>query len=109
MYTDTGQKANRATMPARLPHPLRRDILPAAQLVRLQERPWHWTRPHVLVRSCPCCRARLSEMVMKCLIVNADDFGLSDGVNQAIMLGHRQGIITSATLMANGAGFASAV
>jgi len=48
-------------------------------------------------------------MIMKRLIVNADDFGLSDGVNQAIMLGHRQGIITSATLMANGAGFASAV
>lgn len=46
---------------------------------------------------------------MKRLIVNADDFGLSEGINQAIMLGHRQGIITSATLMANGAGFASAV
>ena len=46
---------------------------------------------------------------MKRLIVNADDFGLSHGINQAIMLGHRQGIITSATLMANGAGFAAAV
>lgn len=27
---------------------------------------------------------------MKRLVVNADDFGLSDGVNQAIMLGHRR-------------------
>jgi hopanoid biosynthesis associated protein HpnK len=46
---------------------------------------------------------------VKRLIVNADDFGLSEGINQAVMLGHRQGIITSATLMANGAGFATAV
>src|SRR5262245_50980457 len=46
---------------------------------------------------------------MKRLIVNADDFGLSEGINQAVMLGHRQGIITSATLLANGAGFATAV
>ena len=46
---------------------------------------------------------------MKRLIVNADDFGLSEGINHAVMLGHRQGIISSATLMANGAGFATAV
>src|SRR5574341_727397 len=46
---------------------------------------------------------------MKRLIVNADDFGLSEGINQAVMLGYRQGIITSATLIANGAGFAAAV
>src|SRR5919198_4988510 len=48
-------------------------------------------------------------MAMKRLIVNADDFGLSDGINRAVLLGHRQGVITSATLMANGAGFAAAV
>jgi len=35
------------------------------------------------------------------LIVNADDFGLTAGVNRAIVEGNRQGIITSATLMAN--------
>ena len=46
---------------------------------------------------------------MKKLIVNADDFGLTDGVNQAIIDGHRNGIITSTTLMANGMAFDSAV
>src|SRR5262245_42987845 len=46
---------------------------------------------------------------MKRLIVNADDFGLSEGINRAVVLGHRQGIVTSATLMANGGAFATAV
>ena len=46
---------------------------------------------------------------MKKLIVNADDFGLTEGVNRAIIHGHRNGIITSATLMANGEAFDSAV
>ncbi len=45
----------------------------------------------------------------KQLIVNADDFGLTDGVNRAVIEGHRHGIITSATLMANGRAFESAV
>jgi hopanoid biosynthesis associated protein HpnK len=35
------------------------------------------------------------------LIVNADDFGLTSGVNRAILEGNQSGIITSATLMAN--------
>jgi chitin disaccharide deacetylase len=34
------------------------------------------------------------------LIVNADDFGLTSGVNRAIMEMHRAGLVTSATLMA---------
>ena len=38
---------------------------------------------------------------MRRLIVNADDFGLTAGVNRAIAEGNRQGVITSATLMAN--------
>ena len=37
---------------------------------------------------------------MKRLIINADDFGLTNGVNQAIVELHRHGILTSATLMA---------
>jgi len=37
---------------------------------------------------------------VKRLIVNADDFGLTSGVNQAIVELHRHGILTSATLMA---------
>jgi hopanoid biosynthesis associated protein HpnK len=35
------------------------------------------------------------------LIVNADDFGLTAGVNRAIVEGNRHGVVTSATLMAN--------
>ena len=33
------------------------------------------------------------------LIVNADDFGLSRGVNRGIILAHERGIVTSASLM----------
>ena len=33
------------------------------------------------------------------LIVNADDFGLSEGVNDGIVRSHREGILTSASLM----------
>lgn len=44
---------------------------------------------------------------MKRLIVNADDLGLTD--NQAIVEGHTRGIITSASLLANGLAFESAV
>jgi predicted glycoside hydrolase/deacetylase ChbG (UPF0249 family) len=35
------------------------------------------------------------------LIINADDFGLTAGVNRAVVEAHGQGIVTSATLMAN--------
>jgi hopanoid biosynthesis associated protein HpnK len=35
------------------------------------------------------------------LIINADDFGLTSGVNRAIAEGNASGVITSATLMAN--------
>ncbi|MGZ4855597.1 MAG: carbohydrate deacetylase [Candidatus Angelobacter sp.] len=38
---------------------------------------------------------------MRRLIVNADDFGLTAGVNRAIADGNRAGVVTSATLMAN--------
>jgi chitin disaccharide deacetylase len=43
------------------------------------------------------------------LIVNADDFGLTSGVNRAIAEAHREGIVSSATLMASGAAFEDAV
>ncbi len=46
---------------------------------------------------------------MRRLIINADDFGLTAGVDRAIVEGHRNGVITSATLMANGRAFAGAV
>jgi chitin disaccharide deacetylase len=35
------------------------------------------------------------------LIINADDFGLSEGVNRAIAEAHKNGILTSTTLMTN--------
>jgi predicted glycoside hydrolase/deacetylase ChbG (UPF0249 family) len=37
--------------------------------------------------------------VLKQLIVNADDFGMSPGVNRGIIEAHRRGILTSASLM----------
>ena len=43
------------------------------------------------------------------LIINADDFGLTAGVNRSIEELHRAGVLSSATLMANGAAFADAV
>jgi predicted glycoside hydrolase/deacetylase ChbG (UPF0249 family) len=46
---------------------------------------------------------------MKRLIVNADDFGLTHGVNRAIVACHRRGIVSSTTLMATGACFDEAV
>lgn len=46
---------------------------------------------------------------MKQLILNADDFGLTRGINEGIIRAHREGILTSATLMANGPAFDDAV
>jgi predicted glycoside hydrolase/deacetylase ChbG (UPF0249 family) len=43
------------------------------------------------------------------LIINADDFGLTSGINRAILQLHRAGVLSSATLMANGPAFAEAV
>jgi hopanoid biosynthesis associated protein HpnK len=43
------------------------------------------------------------------LIINADDFGLTRGVNRAIVEGYELGIVSSATLMANGEAFDEAV
>jgi chitin disaccharide deacetylase len=43
------------------------------------------------------------------LIVNADDFGLTRGVNRAVVEAHSRGIVTSSTLMANGQAFDDAI
>jgi len=43
------------------------------------------------------------------LAVNADDFGFTTDVNDGIVAAHRNGILTSTTLMANGAAFDHAV
>ncbi|MGC2694195.1 MAG: ChbG/HpnK family deacetylase [Candidatus Angelobacter sp.] len=46
---------------------------------------------------------------MRRLIINADDFGLTSGVNRAIAEGNRSGVLTSATMMANARAFDEAV
>ena len=46
---------------------------------------------------------------MRRLIVNADDFGFTAGVNRAIVEAHTRGIVTSSTLMVNGRAFEDAV
>jgi hopanoid biosynthesis associated protein HpnK len=43
------------------------------------------------------------------LIVNGDDFGYSDAVNRAIVRAHREGVLTSASLMVNEPAAAQAV
>jgi predicted glycoside hydrolase/deacetylase ChbG (UPF0249 family) len=45
----------------------------------------------------------------KQLVVNADDFGFTPDVNSGIVDAHRHGILTAATLMANGDAFDDAV
>src|SRR6266850_1765937 len=46
---------------------------------------------------------------MKRLIVNADDFGFTRGVNRAVVRAFKTGIVTSTTIMANGEAFEDAV
>ncbi len=42
---------------------------------------------------------------MRRLVVNADDLGFTSGVNRAIVKAHMDGVVTSATVMANGSAF----
>jgi len=46
---------------------------------------------------------------LKRLIINADDFGFTRDVNAGIVNAHRNGVLTSTTLMANGDAFEDAV
>src|ERR1051325_5584813 len=46
---------------------------------------------------------------MKRLIVNADDFGMTSGVNRAVIDAHTLGMVTSTSLMATGDAFDAAV
>jgi hopanoid biosynthesis associated protein HpnK len=47
--------------------------------------------------------------VRRRLIVNADDFGRSPSINAAVIRAHREGILTTASLMVNEPGFEEAV
>jgi predicted glycoside hydrolase/deacetylase ChbG (UPF0249 family) len=47
--------------------------------------------------------------VVRRLIINADDFGLTHGINRGIAEAHLHGLVTSATLMAVALGFNGAV
>lgn len=50
-----------------------------------------------------------AEEGIKRVIINADDFGLCEGVNSGIIKAFREGILTSASLMTNTPGFEQAV
>ena len=43
------------------------------------------------------------------LIINADDFGMNESCNRAIVLAFQKGIITDTTLMANGHAYVHAI
>lgn len=45
---------------------------------------------------------------MRRLIINADDFGLTSGVNRGILEAYQRGVVTSATIIANGPAFSEA-
>ncbi len=45
---------------------------------------------------------------MKRLIINADDFGIHEKVNEGIVSAHEKGVLTSTTLLASGLAFADA-
>lgn len=47
--------------------------------------------------------------MLKKLVINADDFGLSSGVNRAVEQAWQQGILTQASLMAGGDAFDEAI
>lgn len=48
-------------------------------------------------------------MTERCLIVNADDFGASEGVNRGIVECHTDGVVTSTSLMVTGRAIDDAV
>lgn len=54
-------------------------------------------------------RSRGAARPVRRLVVNADDFGRSASINEAVIRAHREGILTSASLMVNEPGCAEAV
>lgn len=62
-----------------------------------------------MLRICGEGELERGERAVKNLIVNADDLGWTEGVNRGIAEAHGHGIVTSASLLANGAAFVSGV
>jgi hopanoid biosynthesis associated protein HpnK len=56
----------------------------------------------------PRCMSHLSAIPRR-LIVNADDFGRSESINLAVVRAHREGILTTASLMVNEPAAAQAI
>ena len=50
-----------------------------------------------------------SECSTREIIVNADDFGLTEGINRGIIYGYQNGIVTRASIMASGSAFNHAI
>ena len=61
------------------------------------------------IASPPFKTRRKASATARRLIVNADDFGRSHSINQAVIRAHREGILTTASLMVNGDAFDEAV
>lgn len=80
-------------------HARRRHATPAMNAICRAAQPGALLLRRVLLLSCRVRR----------LIVNADDLGLTAGVNRAILESHQRGVVTSSTLMANSSEFAGAV
>jgi predicted glycoside hydrolase/deacetylase ChbG (UPF0249 family) len=57
----------------------------------------------------PIARLAFPGATLKNLIVNADDLGWTEGVNRGIAEAHATGIVTSASILANGLAFTSGV
>jgi hopanoid biosynthesis associated protein HpnK len=51
----------------------------------------------------------MEERSPRFVIINADDFGLHEAVNKAVIHAHRHGVVTSASIMACGTAFEDAV
>ena len=71
--------------------------------------PRTFRQPAEYVRRGFCFVLYFSENMPKRLVINADDFGFSDGVNMAVKEGCEKGVILSASIMATGDKFEEAV
>jgi chitin disaccharide deacetylase len=71
----------------------------------LSETPGVESRPRERAVNQPAAHTQIARR----LIVNADDFGLSHSINEAVIRAHREGILTTASLMVNEASCGEAV